>query len=168
MSKETKTTETTAVSKKTTWLNRIGSAVIGALIAVGSMFGITSGQISEAKAKTATIQKAAGEALEAIKAGDVTVATAKLQEAVATGKEVVASAKEVVEKVKEADAKSVIETAKKAATETLVKDEAKKVEDTAKAVEETKKAEKKAAKEVKKAEAKTADAKTGAKTEAKK
>lgn len=125
MSEETKTAETTTTSKKTTWLNRIGSAIIGALIAIGSMFGITSSEVAEQKAKTETIQQAASEALDAIKAGDVTTATNKLQEAVTTGKEVVDSAKEVVENVKNADVNEVLDTATKAAAESALKNETK-------------------------------------------
>lgn len=125
MSEETKKTETTTTSKKTTWLNRIGSAIIGALIAIGSMFGITSSEVAEQKAKTETIQQAASEALDAIKDGDVTTATTKLQEAVNTGKEVVDSAKEVVENVKNADVNEVLDTATKAAAESALKNETK-------------------------------------------
>ena len=128
-------------NKKTTWLNRIGSAIVGALVAIGSMFGITQEQIAEQKAKVESMKTLASEALTAIKSGDVTVATAKLQEAVATGKEVVASAKEVIEKVKAADAKSVVEQAKNAAAETMVKAEVKKTEEATKKVESEKKAE---------------------------
>lgn len=126
------------VSKKTTWINRAVSAAVGVIVAVGSMFGITNSMVSEQKAKVKSVKTLASDALTAIKAGDITVATAKLQEAVETGKEVAVSAKEVVEKVKETDSKSVVETAKKAATEALVKDEAKKVEDASKDIKKTK------------------------------
>jgi hypothetical protein len=116
------------VSKKSTWWNRIWSAVVGAAIAVGSMFGITSEQISAEKAKVETVQVKASAALEALKVGDVTTATANLKEVVATGKEVVADAKSLAEKVKAADKESVVETAKDAVTKAVVADQVKKVE----------------------------------------
>ena len=151
------------VSKKSTWWNRIWSAVVGAAIAIGSMFGITSEQISAEKAKVETVQVKASAALEALKAGDVTTATANLKEVVATGKEVVADAKVLAEKVKTADKESVVEAAKDAVTKAVVADQVKKVE-TAAAVyteevkaaqavkEEAKKAPAKAKKSTKKAE----------------
>lgn len=143
------------VDTKKTWLNRFVSAAIGALVAIGSMVGVTGNQITEQKERVVSVQNLAKEALDAIKAGDVTVATAKLQEAVSSGKEVVVSAKEVVEKVKEADSKSVVETVKNSATEALVKDEAEKTE---KVVDDIKKsADKKSSKKSKTSDVKAKD-----------
>lgn len=124
--KEEVKTETT--SKKTTWFNRICSAVVGAIVAVGAMFGITNEQIAKEKAKVESVKTKAVAALDALKNGDVTVATAKLQEAVSTGKEVVADAKAIVDKVKESDKSSIVETAKDKVTKAMVSDQVKKVE----------------------------------------
>lgn len=124
---ETKNTETTTNTKQT-WLNRIWSAVVGAAVAVGAMFGVTQPQIEAQKAKVTEVKNYATEALEAIKKGDVQTATAKLQEATAATKEVAEQIKKDVEKVKEADKKSVVETAKNAVTEALVKDQVKRTE----------------------------------------
>lgn len=130
MSEETKNTTnvTTDTTKKTTWVNRIWSAVIGAAVAVASMFGITSEQIAEEKAKVTSVQSQVKVALEALKSGDVTTATANLQAAVATGKEVIADAKTIADKVKNTDKESIIETAKDQLTKTVVKEQVKKVE----------------------------------------
>lgn len=115
-------------TKKQTWLNRIWSAAVGAVVAVGAMFGITQPQIEAQKAKVVEVKTKATEALDALKKGDVQTATAKLQEATAATKEVAEQVKKDFEKIKEADKGSVVENAKKTATEALVKDQVKKVE----------------------------------------
>ena len=125
---ENTTTEVETANKKQTWLNRIWSAIVGAAVAVGAMFGVTQPQIEAQKAKVIEVKTYATEALEAIKKGDVQTATAKLQEVTAATKEVAEQIKKDVEKVKEADKKSVVETVKKTVTESLVKDQVKKVE----------------------------------------
>ena len=99
-------------SKKSTWWNRIWSAIVGALIAVGSMFGITSEQVAEQKAKTEEVKNLAGEALEAIKKGDVVTAKAALELAAETGKQVIDESKKVIDNVKNADKEEVKETVK--------------------------------------------------------
>lgn len=131
--KETETKETTTtVTKKQTWWNRIWSAIVGAILAVGAMFGITTDQIAEEKAKVETVQAQAKEALDAIKAGDLTTAQAKLTEATTIVKDVVKDAKETVKNVteaaKEADKKEVGKTAIKGALEGAIKGDIKKVE----------------------------------------
>lgn len=115
-------------TKKQTWLNRVWSAVVGAAVAVGAMFGITQPQIDAQKAKVVEIKTYASEALEALRNGDVKTATTKLQEATAVTKEVAKQIKKDVNKIKEANKESVVETAKTAITETLVKDQVKKAE----------------------------------------
>ena len=143
MSEETKKTEevveateegegapVVVTTKKQTWLNRIWSAAVGAVVAVGAMFGITQPQIEAQKAKVVEVKTKATEALDALKKGDVQTATAKLQEATAATKEVAEQVKKDFEKIKEADKGSVVENAKKTATEALVKDQVKKVETT--------------------------------------
>lgn len=94
-----------ARSKKTTWWNRIWSAIVGAVLAVASMFGITTAQIDEQKAKTEEVKNLASEALEAIKKGDVATAKAALELATESGKQVVDNANQVVDNIKNADAK---------------------------------------------------------------
>ena len=131
MSEETKKTETTVITGKTgktSFMTKIWSAIVGAAVAVAGMFGITNEQISTEKAKVESIKTQAVAALDALKAGDVTTATANLQAAIATGKVVVADVKAVTEKVKAEDKKSVVETLKNEATKIAVKDQVKKVE----------------------------------------
>jgi len=125
---ETNDTTVSTTTKKSTWLNRICSAVVGAVVAVGTMFGITQPQIDAQKAKVVEIKTYATTALDALKNGDITTATEKLQQATASTKEVAEQIKKDVEKVKKADKQSVVETAKNAATEALVKDQVKKIE----------------------------------------
>ena len=110
-----------ARSKKATWWNRIWSAIVGAVLAVASMFGITTAQIDEQKAKTEEVKNLAGEALEAIKKGDVATAKAALELAAETGKQVAKDAKQVVDNVKEAKAEDVEKTAVEGAKEGLNK-----------------------------------------------
>lgn len=122
-----KDTATTTI-KNTTWANRLWSAVVGIAVGVASMFGVTNSQIAQEKAKVTSIKTQVTAALEALKAGDVTVATANLNAAIATGKEVVADAKIIAEQVKAADKQSVIETAKNEIAKTVVANQVKKVE----------------------------------------
>jgi len=75
-------------TKKGTWLNRVCSAVVGAVVAVGAMFGITQPKIDAQKAKAA-------QALEEIKKGDIQGAQKTLQE-------IAGQVKKDVETVKEA------------------------------------------------------------------
>ena len=116
-----KAVEAPARSKKATWWNRIWSAIVGAALAVASMFGITTAQIDEQKAKTEEVKDLAGEALEAIKKGDVATAKAALELAAETGKQVVEEAKQVVDNVKEAKAEDIAKTAVEGAKEGLNK-----------------------------------------------
>ena len=132
-------TPVVVTTKKQTWLNRIWSAAVGAVVAVGAMFGITQPQIEAQKAKVVEVKTKATEALDALKKGDVQTATAKLQEATAATKEVAEQVKKDIAKVKEANKDSVVETAKKAATEALVKDQVKKVETNSAAYQNDKK-----------------------------
>lgn len=111
-----------ASSKKTTWWNRIWSAIVGIALAVGSMFGITTAQINEQKAKTEEIKTVITAAIEDIKAGKITDATTKLETAVATGKEVVSEAKKVIDNVKNTDKEKTTNVVKEAAAKELVKD----------------------------------------------
>ena len=116
----TETTATTATtSKKGTWLNRLFSAVIGAAVAVGAMFGITNEKIAEEKTKVETIQTQAKEALDALKTGDIQTATTKLTEATAIVKEVAKDVKETAEQVKNADPAEVGKTAVQGAKDAL-------------------------------------------------
>jgi ElaB/YqjD/DUF883 family membrane-anchored ribosome-binding protein len=115
-----------ARSKKATWWNRIWSAIVGAVLAVAAMFGITEPQIKEQKAKVEEVTKLAGEALELAKAGKIEDAKAALELAVESGKELKEQAKKdvesVKEKAKEAKAEDIASEAVKGAKESLVKD----------------------------------------------
>ena len=130
MSEEIKNTtaETTNVNCacKKVWANRIWSALVGAAIAIGGMFGITNEQIYAEKTKAETLKSKAEAALDALKKGDVTMATASLQAAIATGNEIVVDAKEIAKSVKENE--SIVETTKNEIAKTVVADQAKKVE----------------------------------------
>ena len=128
VTKEVAKDTATATVKNTTWANRLWSAVVGIAVGVASMFGVTNSQIAQEKAKVTSIKTQVTAALEALKVGDVTVATANLNAAIATGKEVVADAKAIAEQVKTADKQSVIETAKNEIAKTVVADQVKKVE----------------------------------------
>lgn len=110
-----------ARSKKATWWNRIWSAIVGAVLAVASMFGITTAQIDEQKAKTEEVKNLASEALEAIKKGDVATAKAALELAAETGKQVAKDAKQVVDNVKETKTEDIVKTAVEGAQEGLNK-----------------------------------------------
>lgn len=114
-----KAVDAPARSKKATWWNRIWSAIVGAVLSVAAMFGITTEQINEQKAKTEEVKNLAGEALDAIKKGDVATAKAALELATETGKQVVDNAKQVVDNVKEAKAEDIAKTAVEGAKEAI-------------------------------------------------
>lgn len=105
-----KAVEAPARSKKATWWNRIWSAIVGAIVAIGAMFGITTDQVKEQVAKTEQVKVLAAEALTALKSGDIKTATAKLKEAGEVGKDVAEETKNMIDTVKdkleEAKAKS--------------------------------------------------------------
>ena len=105
-----------AVTKKATWWNRIWSAIVGAILAVAAMFGITTDQVAEQKENVKQVKTLASEALESIKKGDVATAQAKLNEAQEVGKEVVSKTKEAIETIKKTDKKEVVEKVKNALT----------------------------------------------------
>lgn len=107
-----KTKNVITTTKGKTWWNRIWSAVVGAVVAVGAMFGITNDQIAEQKEKVEEVKALANEALEAIKKGDVADAKAALELAAESGKEVIKESKKIVDNVKNADSKEVKETIK--------------------------------------------------------
>jgi hypothetical protein len=118
-----------ARSKKATWWNRIWSAIVGAIVAVGAMFGITEPQIAEQKAKVEEIKTIATETLENIKAGKIEDAKAGLELIIESGKEVAEQAKTdvetVTEKVKSTPAEDIAAEAVKGAKENLSKTEQK-------------------------------------------
>ena len=101
-------------TKGKTWWNRIWSAIVGALIAVGSMFGITTEQIAEQKQKTEEVKTLAIEALDAIKKGDVATAKAALELAAETGKQVIDESKKVIDNIKNANREDIKNTAHEA------------------------------------------------------
>lgn len=115
----TKVIETT---KGKTWWNRIWSAIVGAVLAVLSMFGITNDKVAEQKEMVKQVQAYASEALVDIKAGNLSAAAEKLDKANAIGKEVKEEVKEVVENVKNADKEAVKDAAIKGAVEGLNKE----------------------------------------------
>lgn len=149
MSEETKKTEEVTTKKSSTWLNRIGSAIVGALIAVGSMLGITSDKIAEQKAKTEEIKVMVSGAIYDLSAGNIVAAKDKLQKAVVTGKEVVDTVKETIKTVKSTDTKEVKEV-KEVAVVADKKAKTEKKADTKKADKTKKTSEKKEVKEEKK------------------
>lgn len=116
----------------------ICSAVIGAAVAIGSIFGITENQVNEQKAKVTEIKGLASEALDAIKSGKFDDAKAALELATETTKEVVADAKTVIDNIKAAD-KEEVKAAVKTEAEKVVKDVATKAEEKLKEVKVEKK-----------------------------
>lgn len=83
------------------WWNRIVSAIVGALIALGASLGITQDHVNEQKARVDNIKELAAEAYAAIKAGDYATAKTALELAATEGKDFTAEAKTVVNNVKQ-------------------------------------------------------------------
>lgn len=83
------------------WWNRIVSAIVGALIALGASLGITQDHVNEQKARVDNIKELAAEAYAAIKAGDYATAKSALELAATEGKDFTAEAKTVVNNVKQ-------------------------------------------------------------------
>ena len=97
-------------TKKQTWLNRIWSAAVGAVVAVGAMFGITQPQIDAQKAKVTEVKTKAASAVEALKAGDTQTAIKQLQEVVGDAKAIAEQAKKDLDtmKTKATDVKNTV------------------------------------------------------------
>ena len=123
MSEETKNTETTTTSKQG-WCGRIISAIIGVIVAVGSLFGITEARINNQVEKTKEITALVTEAKEALAAGDTKTATEKLTAALETSKEVVETTKEIINEIKDKEGNVTEATSEE--TKTEVKEEEKK------------------------------------------
>ena len=87
-------------TKKQTWLNRIYSAIVGAILAVGTMFGISQPQLDAQKAKVTEIKTKAATAIEALKCGDTQMALILLQETIGNTKEITEQAKKDYETLK--------------------------------------------------------------------
>ena len=117
-------------TKAKSWWNRIWSAIVGAVLAVAAMFGITNDKVAQEKALMTQVKQYTEDALVDIKAGNIKAAAEKLEQAKSIGKTVVDDVKETVENVKNADKEEVknvaIEGAKegfKNSKETPVKEE---------------------------------------------
>lgn len=104
-------------TKAKSWWNRIWSAIVGAVLAVAAMFGITGDKVAQEKALMIQVKQYTEDALIDIKAGNFKAATEKLEQAKSIGKTIVNDVKETVEDVKNADKEEVkkdaIEGAKK-------------------------------------------------------
>lgn len=113
-------TPVVVTTKKQTWLNRICSAVVGAIVAVGAMFGINQSQIDAQKAKVTEVKTKAASAIESLKNGDTKMAIATLQQVVGDVKEVAAQAKQDLDtmKTKATNAKNAAEAELKKETTT--------------------------------------------------
>jgi uncharacterized phage infection (PIP) family protein YhgE len=94
-------------SKKQTWWNRIWSAIVGAIVAVAAMLGITTEEVNEQKARVQKITVCVTEAKEALSKGDIASAKAKVEEAITISKEIAGDVKQVKE-----NADKLIETVK--------------------------------------------------------
>ena len=120
---------TPARSKKATWWNRIWSAIVGAVMAVAAMFGITTDQVADQKAKVTEIKTMAAEALQNIKDGKIQDGMAGLQLIVEEGKTMGEQVKKTVEtvkeKVKETPAENIAAEAVKGAVKGMTKTEQK-------------------------------------------
>lgn len=144
--KEVKTVET--ASKKSTWLNRIWSAVVGLAVGVAGMFGISQDQIKAERAKVELMKVAVTDAIYNLQQGDVKAATINLKEVAATTQKVAADIKEAAEKAK-SNKQNIVEKAKEAIVKEVVKQEVKEAEksiepqktETVKTTEATKKSE---------------------------
>lgn len=93
--------ETVQVNKKQNWANRLWSSLIGVLVGIGAMFGVTTEHIETQRAKAQELNEFSREALNFLKAGDVANAKASLELAVEAGAVFYKEAKEIVENVKE-------------------------------------------------------------------
>ena len=126
--KETTTTESTTACKKTwktyvkEWLNRVWAAIVGAAVAVGAMFGITSEQVKEQTARAELVKLYSADALYSLQHGDVKTAIDKLKTATEAGKEIAVEAKKVIDTAKTTKKDKVIDTAVDAAKAELKKD----------------------------------------------
>lgn len=140
--------------KKTGWASKIWSAIIGIVVGVAGMFGISQDQIKTEKAKVETMKTSVVEAIYNLEQGDAKAAIVNLKEITATTKEVAADIKAAAEKAK-AEKQTVVEKAKDAVVKEVVKQEVKAAE---KAIE-PKKTETPVVKEEKKEEVKTEEVK---------
>ena len=124
-----KAVDAPARSKKATWWNRIWSAIVGAVMAVAAMFGITTDQVAEQKAKVTEVKTMAAEALQNIKDGKIQDGIAGLQLIVEEGKtmgeQVKKDVETVKEKVKETPAENIAAEAIKGAVKEATKTEQK-------------------------------------------
>ena len=124
-----KAVDAPARSKKATWWNRIWSAIVGAVMAVAAMFGITTDQVAEQKAKVTEMKAVATEALQNIKDGKIQDGIAGLQLIVEEGKTMGEQVKKTVEtvkeKVKETPAENIAAEAVKGAVKGMTKTEQK-------------------------------------------
>lgn len=87
-------------TKAKSWWNRIWSAIVGAILAVAAMFGITNDKVAQEKALMTQVKQYTEDALVDIKAGNIKAAAEKLEQAKSIGKTVVNDVKETVENVK--------------------------------------------------------------------
>jgi hypothetical protein len=94
-------------TKAKSWWNRIWSAIVGAVLAVAAMFGITNDKVAQEKALMTQVKQYTEDALVDIKAGNIKAAAEKLEQAKSIGKTVVTDVKETVENVKNVDKEDV-------------------------------------------------------------
>jgi gas vesicle protein len=94
-------------TKAKSWWNRIWSAIVGAVLAVAAMFGITNDKVAQEKALMTQVKQYTEDALVDIKAGNIKAAAEKLEQAKSIGKTVVTDVKETVENVKNANKEDV-------------------------------------------------------------
>lgn len=107
-------------TKAKSWWNRIWSAIVGAVLAVAAMFGITTDKVAHEKALVTQVKQYAEDALADIKNGNLTEAAKKLEQANAIGKNVVEDVKDTAEKIKDADKTEVKDAALKGAKDGLL------------------------------------------------
>lgn len=107
-------------TKAKSWWNRIWSAIVGAVLAVAAMFGITTDKVAQEKALMIQVKQYTEDALVDIKSGNLKGAAEKLKQANAIGKTVVEDVKDTAEKIKDADKTEVKDAALKGAKEGLL------------------------------------------------
>lgn len=101
-------------TKKATWWNRIWSAIVGAVLAVLSMFGITNEKIAKLEQDKNDLKNLATEVTTSIKAGN-------FEDAKAAADLIIEKVNEKKEAVKETVKKSLIDSVKSAITKNDVK-----------------------------------------------
>lgn len=120
-----KVVDAPARSKKATWWNRIWSAIVGAILAILSMFGITNEKIAKLEQDKNDLKNLATEIATSIKDGKIEDAKAAADLIIEKFNEKKQEVKEVVENIKNTDKEAIKDAAIQGAKEKLEADDKK-------------------------------------------